>query len=481
MSWLLKYLSRPLVANLTSTFNQLAPLLGKTRQKQYVRRFASEAFAFLLRRVRDPSEIVQVMLSDMDNNEEFSEAVGNVFVESMKAPGYSLHSKALALFNALAQNSRLMSWWALLMIVTEASQSATRGVLEQVLYNTSKDKISPLLDNILEMLSGDTRDLAIDLLQICCTIKGGSKVTDWSKFKTPVLDLFASNVLDLKPLWLLVATVVSKSDTITSKRLTEEIFKSFNESTGQRMYVFCRLVGKLNSAYFQKWVLEEFVKYPPCGDLPNIRHVNSSDEAQFDEVALTIISLQQASLLTPSSKSDGIPRLNGYLVAKESKFIKHLESRLLDNNFQDLRELWRNLQLVKVLELRSDNLAKAQDRFFVESLTLESDYRTSLVGTLLSLVPDEKSSVAYFDALMNLNSSQIELYVSDVTFLEGAEALILKFPKYRPPLILLTLELPTRSFEISYDLSGRHFSEIFHVRHTQFEKRLFAYCCLLPI
>jgi len=226
-----------------------------------------------------------VMLSDINHNEEFSEAITNVFVESMKAPGNSLHSKALSLFHALAENSRLTHLWDGLMIDTESSQSVTRGVLEQVLYNTSKDKVSPLLDNIIKMLNGNTRDLAIDLLQSCCTIKGGSKVTDWSKFKSPLLDLIATNSLDSKQLWLLAARVVSKSDTITSKMLTQKIFEklraetvvsksdstssepltqriseAFNESIGRRVYVFCQLVGKLNSSYFQKWVLEEFVK-----------------------------------------------------------------------------------------------------------------------------------------------------------------------------------------------------------------------------
>lgn len=88
------------------TFEQLAPLLGKSRQKQYVRRFASEAFAFLLRRVKEPTEIIKVMLDDIEDNQEYSEAIMNVFVESMKAPGRSLHSKALLLFNTLVQSAQ---------------------------------------------------------------------------------------------------------------------------------------------------------------------------------------------------------------------------------------------------------------------------------------------------------------------------------------------------------------------------------------
>jgi hypothetical protein len=43
------------------------------------------------------------MLDNIEDNEEFSEAVTNIFVESMKAPGRNIHSKALSLFNALIQ------------------------------------------------------------------------------------------------------------------------------------------------------------------------------------------------------------------------------------------------------------------------------------------------------------------------------------------------------------------------------------------
>jgi len=104
LSWLLKYLSRPLVANISTTFEQLSPLLGNSRQKQYVRRFASEAFAFLLRRLKEPREIVEKMVGEVDENEEYREAIGNVFVESMKGPGKSLHSKAVHLFETLVKS-----------------------------------------------------------------------------------------------------------------------------------------------------------------------------------------------------------------------------------------------------------------------------------------------------------------------------------------------------------------------------------------
>jgi U3 small nucleolar RNA-associated protein 20 len=95
-------------ANLATTFQQLAPLLGKSRQKHYVRRFASEAFAFLLRRIKGPHEIVETIFDDLDNNKEYVEAITNMFVESIKGPGRTLHSKAVTLFDALAAKAARM-------------------------------------------------------------------------------------------------------------------------------------------------------------------------------------------------------------------------------------------------------------------------------------------------------------------------------------------------------------------------------------
>jgi hypothetical protein len=47
------------------------------------------------------------MLNDIGENAEYSEGIANVFIESMKAPGRSLHSKAIALFNALVENAHI--------------------------------------------------------------------------------------------------------------------------------------------------------------------------------------------------------------------------------------------------------------------------------------------------------------------------------------------------------------------------------------
>jgi len=43
------------------------------------------------------------MLKDIEGNEEYAEAVTNTFIECIKAPGMSLHSKSVPLFGVLVQ------------------------------------------------------------------------------------------------------------------------------------------------------------------------------------------------------------------------------------------------------------------------------------------------------------------------------------------------------------------------------------------
>jgi hypothetical protein len=157
-------------------------------------------------------------------------------------------------------------------------------------------------------------------------------------------------------------------------------------------------------------------------------------------LALTIISLQQASLLTVGTKSDGIPRLNGYLLAKESIFIKILESRLLGNDFTDPRKLWLNLRLVLVLGLRTHKLAKVLNDVLVSTFAVKTGYNASIAGTLLSLGLDDNNLDETISELIKLNSSHGESYVSDITYLEGLEKFLSKPSKYMPFECLLILE-----------------------------------------
>jgi hypothetical protein len=132
------------------------------------------------------------------------------------------------------------------------------------------------------------------------------------------------------------------------------------------------------------------------------------------------------------TKSDGIPRLNGYLVAKESIFIKVLESRLVGNDFTDPRKLWLNLRLVLVLGLRTHELAKVSNDVLVSTFAVKTGYNASIAGTLLSIGLNDNNLNETISELIKLDSLHVDSYVSDITYLEGLEKFLSNSSKYRP-------------------------------------------------
>lgn len=69
-------------------YRLLAPLLGQEHQKPYIRHFAAEAFAFLIRKMRgkDLADIVRLMLQSLQQSptEEYVEGLAMVFFEAVK-------------------------------------------------------------------------------------------------------------------------------------------------------------------------------------------------------------------------------------------------------------------------------------------------------------------------------------------------------------------------------------------------------------
>jgi hypothetical protein len=149
----------------------------------------------------------------------------------------------------------------LLILGKEFARTISLGVIEQVLYNTSKHHFSPILDLILNLLDGECRDLAIDLLLRCCTVKDGARIKDWTVFVAPLTGILKSDGLVSSHTCLLAAMVVAKADPTTSKTITVTVFGAVRETDVWKIGVFCQLVGKLDESCFQQWVLDEFVKY----------------------------------------------------------------------------------------------------------------------------------------------------------------------------------------------------------------------------
>jgi hypothetical protein len=76
--------------------------------------------------------------------------------------------------------------------------------------------------------------------------------------------VLSEDASESKGLCILAATVASKADPTTSRTITKKIFESFMLDGERQIGVFLQMVGELNEVYFQKWIVEEYVKYIHC-------------------------------------------------------------------------------------------------------------------------------------------------------------------------------------------------------------------------
>ncbi|KAI8489052.1 U3 snoRNP protein [Branchiostoma belcheri] len=99
--YLFKFLWRHLVRDITQVYSLFCPLLGKDH-KPHIRNFAAESFAFLMRKVRDPSDFFDFIFRDLAENPDRSSGVGRLLFEMLKGVQKQFHSCTAKLGPAVA-------------------------------------------------------------------------------------------------------------------------------------------------------------------------------------------------------------------------------------------------------------------------------------------------------------------------------------------------------------------------------------------
>ncbi|ODV89751.1 hypothetical protein CANCADRAFT_4376 [Tortispora caseinolytica NRRL Y-17796] len=173
MAFIFKYLSKLLVPDLVPTYDLVAPLLGKERQRPYISKFAAEAFSYLLRRVpeTDLPRLIEHVLTDVKESDtpEYTAGCASVFVESVKNVKMTLHSRApLILQNLLHSQTKYLPLLSKVII--------------QTLHHVNSQTSEPLESTVLEYLK-TANDLEISSCLLFCLIgtRKGSRVTQWDE------------------------------------------------------------------------------------------------------------------------------------------------------------------------------------------------------------------------------------------------------------------------------------------------------------
>lgn len=91
LAYLYKFLWRYMVKDMDLIFRLYVPLLGD-HQKDYVRDFAAESFAFLMRKVPDKEQLVGLIFKHLETSPRYTAGIGKLFFEMTKGVKGQLHS-----------------------------------------------------------------------------------------------------------------------------------------------------------------------------------------------------------------------------------------------------------------------------------------------------------------------------------------------------------------------------------------------------
>lgn len=83
LSYLFKFLWRYMLKDLNNVYELYSPLFDQSR-KQYIRNFAAESFAFIMRKVEDKNELFNFLVTRIENNPHEKEGIGRLIFEMFR-------------------------------------------------------------------------------------------------------------------------------------------------------------------------------------------------------------------------------------------------------------------------------------------------------------------------------------------------------------------------------------------------------------
>jgi U3 small nucleolar RNA-associated protein 20 len=203
LAFLFKYLSKLVVPDLRPTYDLMAPLLGKHRQRPHIARFAAEAMSFLVKKAAAPGQrdtalplIVGYSKADLDSmldTKEFGlyyHGLMTMFAEAMKGNGLSIHTTGPSIFRALVLaldekdlSSKESSAW----------MNVICGVLTSMVHHSSSETFKELVGTVIELTNASVETfaesqkpinfrsllLSARMIGIVAGVRKGTRVGDW--------------------------------------------------------------------------------------------------------------------------------------------------------------------------------------------------------------------------------------------------------------------------------------------------------------
>ncbi|RKF57869.1 U3 small nucleolar RNA-associated protein 20 [Erysiphe neolycopersici] len=204
LTFIFKYLSKLLVSDLRPTYDLVAPILGKCRQRPHIARFAAESLSFLVRKAgtlahrekalklfvgHAKSDLVR--LKDSKEYMLYFHGLMTLFAEAIKGQGNNLHTSGPAIFQSMLQVldcpdldlDQYLCW-----------KSVIFGVLISILHHTNPDSFESILEIVTGLAeqttscSDEAQNIHVvrlallsgQMIGICSGVRKGSRLKNWT-------------------------------------------------------------------------------------------------------------------------------------------------------------------------------------------------------------------------------------------------------------------------------------------------------------
>jgi U3 small nucleolar RNA-associated protein 20 len=282
LAWLFKYLSKLLVPDLRPLFDMMAPLLGKSRQKVFVSRFAAEAFGYLVRKAgmayrkdKEPlSRIIRHVMNDVNlaqlpTKENYAGAASIMFAEAMKGATGALSASGVPIFLEILKYSSELGNQDIKS--GQLSSEIAQTVLQEVQASCGATEIQPIILCLVEQIelfniSTSPAEIAEAMKMLVSVVgfKNGTTIEDWKR----LLSALASTVFllstsedhfEVAPFVLACFAVAHQYAPVDCAIGQLSLLNVICAGPWEYYFLgFCELYAELNAERFRQFVLTAF-------------------------------------------------------------------------------------------------------------------------------------------------------------------------------------------------------------------------------
>ncbi|KAL3883204.1 hypothetical protein ACJMK2_029494, partial [Sinanodonta woodiana] len=152
LSYLVKFLWRYMLRDIQDVYRKMSALLD-SQYKEYIRNFAAESFAFLMRKAKEPSQLFDFMLLELSKEPDKCEGSGRLMFEMIKGVKNQFHSCSSKILPMLLQKLFIPLDRKLETPKPDVVERVLGSMIQSMAHHSNKEHMTPMWQCILDSLN----------------------------------------------------------------------------------------------------------------------------------------------------------------------------------------------------------------------------------------------------------------------------------------------------------------------------------------